>query len=162
MGDVGAWRYGGRLLIVPRDVARSADDFHQLTCMAGVTVLNQTPSAFRGFIEASGRAGLKSALRYVIFGGEALEPAMLKAWYAHHPDSSPQLVNMYGITETTVHVTFHALEEASCAQGESHRQTDFRSAHLSIGPARSTRTPGGGRRDLCRRSRCGARLSQPP
>ncbi len=112
----GAWSCGGRLLIVPRDVARSADDFHQLACAAGVTVLNQTPSAFRGFIEASGRSGLKDALRYVIFGGEALEPAMLKAWFAHHPDSSPKLVNMYGITETTVHVTFHALEEASCMQ----------------------------------------------
>ncbi len=112
----GAWSYGGKLVIVPRDVARSADDFHRLACAAGVTVLNQTPSAFRGFIEASSRAGLKDTLRYVIFGGEALEPAMLKAWFAHHPDSSPQLVNMYGITETTVHVTFHALEEASCMQ----------------------------------------------
>ncbi len=112
----GAWSHGGRLIMVPRDVARSADDFHRLVCTTGVTVLNQTPSAFRGFIDASSRTDLNSALRYVIFGGEALEPAMLAAWYARHADSSPRLVNMYGITETTVHVTFYALQEADCAR----------------------------------------------
>ncbi|MDN5920797.1 MAG: amino acid adenylation domain-containing protein, partial [Pseudonocardia sp.] len=105
----GALRYGGRLVIVPRDVARSADAFHELVCKAGVTVLNQTPSAFRTFIEADRRSDLRHRLRYVIFGGEALEPAMLRPWYERHAEAAPQLVNMYGITETTVHVTYRPL-----------------------------------------------------
>jgi acyl-coenzyme A synthetase/AMP-(fatty) acid ligase len=72
-----------------------------------VTVLNQTPSAFRQLMradETGDRAGL--ALRYVIFGGEALDLAMLKPWFERHGDARPRLVNMYGITETTVHVTY--------------------------------------------------------
>ena len=45
------------------------------------------------------------ALRYVVFGGEALDLAALRPWVARHGDRQPELVNMYGITETTVHVT---------------------------------------------------------
>jgi non-ribosomal peptide synthetase component F len=45
------------------------------------------------------------ALRCVIFGGEALDPASLRPWVERHGDRAPRLVNMYGITETTVHVT---------------------------------------------------------
>src|SRR6267154_2637167 len=46
------------------------------------------------------------SLRLVIFGGEALNFAELKPWFERHGDAHPQLVNMYGITETTVHVTY--------------------------------------------------------
>ena len=41
----------------------------------------------------------------MIFGGERLNPSNLKAWCGLHGDDQPQLINMYGITETTVHVT---------------------------------------------------------
>ncbi len=105
----GALRHGGRLVVVGREVARSSRDFYRLVCEHGVTVLNQTPSAFRAFIEAQGESAHKHRLRYVIFGGEALEPSILKKWYAAHSDSQPLLVNMYGITETTVHVTCRPL-----------------------------------------------------
>ena len=80
----GALAYGGRLVIVPRDVVRSSRDFYRLVCDEGVTVLNQTPSAFKGFIEAEGGGKLEHRLRYVIFGGEALEPSILKPWYSRH------------------------------------------------------------------------------
>ncbi|RML34065.1 Syringopeptin synthetase A [Pseudomonas syringae pv. atrofaciens] len=112
----GALLHGGRLLIVPQLVSRSPEDFHDLLCSAGVTVLNQTPSAFRQLIAAQGDKGQAHSLRQVIFGGEALETAMLKPWYARKVNASTQLVNMYGITETTVHVTYYPLqpEDAQC------------------------------------------------
>jgi amino acid adenylation domain-containing protein len=107
----GALLYGGRLVIVPHAVARSPGDFHALVCASGVTVLNQTPSAFKSFIEADRQHPQMHRLRYVIFGGEALEPAMLRPWYARYGDRSPSLINMYGITETTVHVTYRPLRQ---------------------------------------------------
>ena len=106
----GALLHGGRLLIVPQLVSRSPEDFHDLLCSAGVTVLNQTPSAFRQLIAAQGDKEQAHSLRQVIFGGEALETAMLKPWYARKVNASTQLVNMYGITETTVHVTYYPLQ----------------------------------------------------
>ncbi|SEI20494.1 amino acid adenylation domain-containing protein [Pseudomonas asplenii] len=106
----GALLHGGRLLIVPQLVSRSPQDCYALLCSAGVTVLNQTPSAFRQLIAAQGEKGQAHALRQVIFGGEALDTAMLKPWYAREVNAATQLVNMYGITETTVHVTYYPLQ----------------------------------------------------
>ncbi|WP_241527069.1 amino acid adenylation domain-containing protein, partial [Pseudomonas sp. BIOMIG1N] len=108
----GALIHGGQLLVVPQVTSRSPDECYALLCSAGVTILNQTPSAFRSLIAAQGQSALKHSLRQVIFGGEALEPAILKPWYARMANGGTQLVNMYGITETTVHVTYRALEAA--------------------------------------------------
>ena len=44
-----------------------------------------------------------------MFGGEALNLPSLEQWFDRHGDTVPQLVNMYGITETTVHVTYQPL-----------------------------------------------------
>jgi acyl carrier protein len=52
------------------------------------------------------------ALRHVIFGGEALDLRSLRPWFTRHGDVMPRLVNMYGITETTVHVTYRPLSVA--------------------------------------------------
>ncbi|HKH48745.1 MAG TPA: amino acid adenylation domain-containing protein, partial [Thermoanaerobaculia bacterium] len=115
----GALAYGGRLVVVPFWVSRSPEAFHELLVRERVTVLNQTPSAFRQLIHAealAGRAG-ELALRLVIFGGEALELRSLEPWYAHHADDRPRLVNMYGITETTVHVTYRPLTSAEARAG---------------------------------------------
>ncbi|WP_122386926.1 non-ribosomal peptide synthetase [Pseudomonas syringae group genomosp. 7] len=106
----GALLHGGRLLIVSQLVSRSPEDFYTLLCSAGVTVLNQTPSAFRQLIAAQGENQQTHSLRTVIFGGEALETAMLRPWYARNVNAATQLVNMYGITETTVHVTYYPLQ----------------------------------------------------
>ena len=103
----GALFYGGRLIVVPQAVVRSPEAFHELLVREGVTVLNQTPSAFRNLILADERSrdSARLALRLVIFGGEALEFKTLLPWVRRHGDR-PELVNMYGITETTVHVTY--------------------------------------------------------
>jgi amino acid adenylation domain-containing protein len=115
----GALLYGGRLVVVPYWESRSPADFHALLVREGVTVLNQTPSAFRQLAQADGEAAETAraalALRLVIFGGEALEPASLAPWFERHGDETPRMVNMYGITETTVHVTWRAVTRADLA-----------------------------------------------
>jgi amino acid adenylation domain-containing protein/non-ribosomal peptide synthase protein (TIGR01720 family) len=114
----GALLFGGRLVVVPYLVSRSPEAFVELVASRGVTVLNQTPSAFRQFIQADAALGAPAlALRWVIFGGEALDLASLTPWYERHGDSAPRLVNMYGITETTVHVTYRPLSRADVARG---------------------------------------------
>lgn len=114
----GALAFGGRLVIVPYWVSRSPSDFYDLVLSQQVTVLNQTPSAFTAFIQndIETGAGASLALRYVVFGGEALNFASLKPWFAKHGDSQPKLINMYGITETTVHVTFGRVDLALIAK----------------------------------------------
>ncbi|MBD1908662.1 non-ribosomal peptide synthetase [Funiculus sociatus GB2-A5] len=110
----GALLFGGRLVVVPYWVSRSPELFYDLLCKQQVTVLNQTPSAFRQLIRAEELANPTQALslRLVIFGGEALNLQSLKPWFDRHGDQFPQLVNMYGITETTVHVTYRLLTAA--------------------------------------------------
>ncbi|MFA0924954.1 amino acid adenylation domain-containing protein, partial [Xanthomonas fragariae] len=105
----GALLHGGRLLVVPQQITRSPKECYALLCQVGVTVLNQTPSAFRQLIAAQETQTQAHCLRVVIFGGEALEPGMLKPWYGMPQNAATQLVNMYGITETTVHVTYYSL-----------------------------------------------------
>jgi len=107
----GALLYGGRLVVVPFWVSRSPEAFRELVLRERVTVLNQTPSAFGQFVAADEQAGppVQTDLRYVIFGGEALELPSLRPWFDRHGDARPQLVNMYGITETTVHVTYRPI-----------------------------------------------------
>ncbi|MEU0656877.1 amino acid adenylation domain-containing protein [Streptomyces albogriseolus] len=109
----GALLHGGRLVVVPYAVSRSPREFLDLLHREGVTVLNQTPSAFEQLVDADAeRGGDAGALRYVVFGGEALRPARLRPWTERHGLDRPALVNMYGITETTVHVTHHRLTAA--------------------------------------------------
>ncbi|HEV7398618.1 MAG TPA: amino acid adenylation domain-containing protein [Pyrinomonadaceae bacterium] len=106
----GALLHGGRLVIVPYWASRSPEGFYELLCRERVTVLNQTPSAFRQLSQIDERSPSdiqqRLALRLVIFGGETLDFESLSTWFRDHDDEQPELVNMYGITETTVHVTW--------------------------------------------------------
>ncbi len=111
---------GGRLVVVPFQVSRAPEEFRELLVREGVTVLNQTPSAFALLdrVDADGAIGdLK--LRVVVFGGEALAGAQLRGWFARHGDQKPAMVNMYGITETTVHVTYRRMLRADERERES-------------------------------------------
>ncbi|HEU4558056.1 MAG TPA: amino acid adenylation domain-containing protein [Longimicrobium sp.] len=120
----GALLYGGRLVIVPFYVSRNPEAFYELVATERVTVLNQTPSAFRQLMRADedavrGGAARDLALRAVIFGGEALDPASLRGWVERRGDDLPVLVNMYGITETTVHVTYRVIRRADVMAGSA-------------------------------------------
>ncbi|MBB5863263.1 non-ribosomal peptide synthase/polyketide synthase [Xanthomonas sp. 3058] len=114
----GALAHGGRLVVVLQHTARDPAAFHALLCQQRVSVLNQTPSAFQALLDAQRESPLQHSLRLVIFGGEALQPANLAPWFAQHGQRTA-LLNMYGITETTVHVTAHALS-ADDAQRPGH------------------------------------------
>ncbi|MBJ3792276.1 AMP-binding protein, partial [Bacillus sp. OA1] len=109
----GALLYGGKLVVVPYWISRSPNDFYQLLVREKVTILNQTPSAFRQLIQVCKQEDENKNLhlRYVIFGGEALDPTSLLPWFKIYGEQKPQLINMYGITETTVHVTYHPITQ---------------------------------------------------
>ena len=114
----GALIYGGRAIVVPRVVAQSPADFLALLEATGTTVLNQVPPAFYALMDEALIRRPTLALRYVIFGGEALKPTLLREWHNAWP--SIRLINMFGITETTVHVTFKEIGDPEIAAGRSN------------------------------------------
>ncbi|MFJ9107139.1 amino acid adenylation domain-containing protein [Streptomyces sp. NPDC102283] len=101
----GALLTGGRLVLVDHWTSRSPEDFHALLARERVSVLSQTPSAFTQLAAADRTGGGLSALRLVVLGGEPLDARPLLDWFDRHPEDRCRVVNMYGITETTVHVT---------------------------------------------------------
>jgi amino acid adenylation domain-containing protein len=107
----GALLHGGRLVIVPSVMVTIPDLFCELLLREKITVLNQTPSAFRQLagclMKRPDARDLR--LRFIIFGGEALFPPVLQLWMNKFGDQNPSLVNMYGITEITVHATWKHL-----------------------------------------------------
>lgn len=110
----GALTFGGRVVVAPRDMVRDVGSFVALVRSERVTVLNQTPAAFYAFAAEALRCtthDFAAHLRYVIFGGDRLEPHYLSDWADRYGADRPELVNMYGITETTVHVTIHRVTE---------------------------------------------------
>jgi amino acid adenylation domain-containing protein len=113
----GALLTGGHLVVVPYFVARSPEDFHDLLVRHRVTVLNQTPSAFAMLKEVDLRRSAGLAVRLVIFGGEPLDVRLLQDWFGRHPHTRCRVVNMFGITETTVHVTSQTLTPADTGAG---------------------------------------------
>jgi amino acid adenylation domain-containing protein/non-ribosomal peptide synthase protein (TIGR01720 family) len=107
----GALLYGGRVVVVPDAVVRSPEELHTMLVAEQVTMLSQTPSAFYALQAAdalSPELGGQLKLESVVFGGEALEPQRLRTWLDDHP-GLPRLINMYGITETTVHASFREI-----------------------------------------------------
>jgi amino acid adenylation domain-containing protein len=108
----GALAFGGRLVVVSTHCARSPDEFYALLCSERVTVLNQTPSAFRQLIAAQAAAPAPHALRAIVFGGEALELHTLAPWTSRNDPERTLLINMYGITEITVHATYRRITQA--------------------------------------------------
>ncbi len=120
----GALLFGGALVLPSKHTNRNPDQMVNLVREHGITVLNQTPGAFLQFVQAhlDEPDGLPiGSLRWVIFGGDRLDPSRLRGWVNRYPLDRVRLVNMYGITETTVHVTFHQLTEADVGIGNGGR-----------------------------------------
>jgi len=115
----GALLYGAKLIVIPRELARDTEQYRQVLVDHEVTVLNQTPSAFYNLSRQENlHPHRELKLRYVIFGGEALDPGKLKEWRDWYPEVC--LINMYGITETTVHVTFKDVSSQEIQGGTSN------------------------------------------
>ncbi|WP_373197082.1 non-ribosomal peptide synthetase, partial [Mycobacterium marinum] len=126
--DVSAWELWGALLhgaqavVVAWDVVRSPRELWQLVVDERITVLSQTPSAFYELIRVQRElpaTAESSALRMVVFAGEALDPSRLRGWYPGQGGHAPALINMYGITETTVHTTYLELSGEDAESGVS-------------------------------------------
>ncbi|MGL5152249.1 MAG: non-ribosomal peptide synthetase, partial [Clostridium sp.] len=105
----GALLNGGKLVLLPKKVTISPERLVEVLEEQKVTVLNQTPVSFYGIIDEAIKRDSDISLKYVIFGGEALTPIKLKPWRSKYPET--HLINMYGITETTVHVTYKEILE---------------------------------------------------
>lgn len=114
----GALLYGGKLVLVPEIVAKNPAQFLELLRKEKVTILNQTPTYFYNLLDVEMLTTNNDlSIRYIIFGGEALNPKLIYDWKEKYP--STKLINMYGITETTVHVTFKELSNEDLLQTSS-------------------------------------------
>ncbi|MFD1676439.1 amino acid adenylation domain-containing protein [Alicyclobacillus fodiniaquatilis] len=106
----GALLYGGLLVLVPKRVAQDPVEFLALLKQENVTILNQTPGSFYNLMNVESTVpDNQLSLRYVVFGGEALKPVMLSKFKEKYPET--KLINMYGITEITVHATFKEITQ---------------------------------------------------
>jgi amino acid adenylation domain-containing protein len=146
----GALLYGGRLVIVPSEVRKDPAQLLDLVVRERVSVLSQTPTAFYGLADEALRRGEAlslDALRYVVFGGEALSPSRLRDFHAAHPQVN--LINMYGITETCVHVTFKRIGTAEIERGESNIGVSIPTTHTYILDAGQRLLPRGVPGEIC-------------
>jgi amino acid adenylation domain-containing protein/non-ribosomal peptide synthase protein (TIGR01720 family) len=114
----GAILFGGKLVVVPTSYTKDPELFGSLLEREGVTILNQTPSSFSVLQERVLQNNLDLQVRYVIFGGEALHPQIVKNWKARY--ESCKMINMYGITETTVHVTYKEITSKEIESNQSN------------------------------------------
>ncbi len=114
----GALLVGGRLVVVPHDTSRDPATFRALVEREHVTVLSQTPTGFQAFIDADHTAPAGAfTLRYILLCGEALHLQTLQPWFDRYGDDTPQIINMYGPTETTLYVTYQRITQADVAAG---------------------------------------------
>ncbi|GAA2300863.1 hypothetical protein GCM10010234_49610 [Streptomyces hawaiiensis] len=131
---------GGRLVVVPYLVSREPGEFRDLLARERVTVLSQTPSAFSQLLEID-HAPL--VVRLVVFGGEPLDARMLLRWFDRHPEDECRMVNMFGITETTVHVTAQTLTRELALAGSKSVGPALPGWHLYVTDARGRLVPPG-------------------
>lgn len=116
----GALLHGGELFIVPDNIARAPAELMSVLAEKKVTVLNQTPTNFQQLIRVISKETETPSLslRYVIFGGERLNTSILAEWMNRFGDETPTLINMYGITETTIHVTHRVVSISDTQNGK--------------------------------------------
>jgi amino acid adenylation domain-containing protein len=139
---------GGHLVCVPYWVSRMPGEFRALLVRERVTVLSQTPSALAQLLAADAHAGTDLAVRLVICGGETLHAAMLRGWFDRHPYSQCRVVNMYGITETTVHVTRQLVSPTAATSGSRSVGRPLPGWSVSVRDSRGRPLPLGARGEI--------------
>lgn len=145
----GALTSGRKLVVVPESVARTPRDFSDLLVSQRVTILNQTPSAFFNLMASLGGVWRQSSLRYVIFGGEALDPRKLRPVLGATGFDHTIFINMYGITETTVHVTFKRLSEEDVISSVSNIGASLSDLVVHVTDEQLVPVPQGAKGELC-------------
>ncbi|KUO17337.1 peptide synthetase [Streptomyces dysideae] len=131
---------GGRLVVVPYFVTRDPEDFRDLLLARQVTVLSQTPSAFSQLLQVD---HARLPVRLVVFGGEPLDSRMLLPWFDRHPEHTCRMVNMFGITETTVHVTAQTVTRELALAGSRSVGPALPGWHLYVTDERGRLVPPG-------------------
>jgi amino acid adenylation domain-containing protein len=108
----GALLHGGCLVLMPEATVREPAELSSLLLDRQVSFLNMTPSVFYQLTAVLAKRGRAehSNIRTVVFGGEKLNFSTLKELSVLAGKRSIAAINMYGITETTVHVTFRLLD----------------------------------------------------
>ncbi|MFE0019374.1 amino acid adenylation domain-containing protein, partial [Amycolatopsis sp. NPDC059021] len=139
----GALLTGGHLVVVPYWVSRSPAEFRALLASRGVTVLSQTPSAFTQLMAVDQAPLAALPLRLVVFGGEALDQSRLRAWFDRYPETRCRLVNMFGITETTVHVTAQTITRRDALSGSRSVGSALPGWHVYVLDERGRPLPAG-------------------
>lgn len=138
----GALLFGGRLIIITKDFARDTFKFMKLLETEKVTVLNQTPSAFNSLsLQLEMEPEVELSVRYIIFGGEKLHPAVMKYFHSRFKDC--RIINMYGITETTVHVTYKEITNKEIAENVSDIGVPIPTLGLALVDSRMKPVPRG-------------------
>jgi amino acid adenylation domain-containing protein len=146
----GALLHGGRLVIVPDEIVQAPKRFLELLAREGVTILNQTPSAFYNLLAAIGSDPPPlPALRSVVFGGEALDPRKLRPWFEAYGFDRIAMINMYGITETTVHVTYKRIGERELEEGLSAIGKPLADLSIHVVDEALNLVPRGAKGELC-------------
>jgi len=144
----GALLYGGKLVIISKDEARDFKTFAAIIVKENITVLNQVPSAFYALMNHMLATNEKNiSLRYIIFGGEMLKPHLLKEWLQVYPEI--KLINMYGITETTVHATYKEITEKEIMSGLSNIGRPIPTTTIYVMDRNLCLTPVGFEGELC-------------
>nr|WP_240960186.1 non-ribosomal peptide synthetase [Rhodococcus sp. HNM0563] len=140
---------GGRLVVVPYLTARSPETFRDLLRSEAVTIASQTPPAFAQLVETVTVTCYPSELRLVILGGAPVEPAAVRRWYDVVPEQECQVVNMYGITETTVHSTVKTLSRYELARSPRSVGTPLSGWGLDVRDAEGRPLPPLVRGEIC-------------
>ncbi len=145
----GALLHGAKLAIVPKAITRTPDRFYRFLAEEKITVLNQTPSAFSQLIMQDQSQSKPLHLKQVIFGGEALDYQALKPWVDNHALDAVKLTNMYGITETTVHASFHRITPSDIFENRRTIGVALPDMHLLILDQHLQLAPIGVKGEIC-------------
>lgn len=122
--DISVWQFlvallvGGRVEIIPDEVAHDGPRLLETTEERQVTILETVPSLLRAMLDGQKRTHSSdltlSALRWMILTGEALPPDLCRRWFEHYPQIP--ILNAYGPTECSDDVTHHTIAEPPPAE----------------------------------------------
>ena len=104
----GALLNGGRLVVIPREVALAPRDFGRCLAEEGITVLFITTPLFHQLATES--PGAFGGVRHLLFGGDVADPRLVRA-VVRASTPPHRLLHVYGPTESTTFATWHLVAD---------------------------------------------------